>query len=93
MFDRRQISEITFDEFVDLWKYVIEWQNCFRHHDRDNFGFIDRNEFRQALQSFGYRLSDRIIDLFIKKFDRQGRYSLAFDDFIQACVALNVKNI
>jgi hypothetical protein len=30
------------------------------------------------------------MDLFIKKFDRQAKNGLAFDDFVQACIALNV---
>jgi Ca2+-binding EF-hand superfamily protein len=91
MFDKKNTLQITFDDFTALWKYIIEWQNCFRSFDRDNSGFIDQIEFKQALMSFGYRLSDKLIDVFIKKFDRQGRNSLAFDDFIQACVALLVR--
>lgn len=37
----------------------------------------------------GYRLSDRFYDLLIKKFDRTGRGTVAFDDFIQACVSIH----
>ena len=36
-------------------------------------------------------MSDKFIDLVIKKFDRQGRGSVAFDDFIQACVSIQVR--
>lgn len=36
----------------------------------------------------GYRLSDRFYDLLIRKFDRTGRGTVAFDDFIQACVSI-----
>ena len=36
----------------------------------------------------GYRLSDRFYDLLIVKFDRTGRGTVAFDDFIQACVSI-----
>lgn len=36
----------------------------------------------------GYRLSDRFYDLLIGKFDRTGRGTVAFDDFIQACVSI-----
>jgi len=38
----------------------------------------------------GYRLSDRFYDILIKKFDRQGRGTVAFDDFIQCCVVIQV---
>lgn len=38
----------------------------------------------------GYRLSDRFYDILVKKFDRQGRGVVAFDDFIQCCVVMQV---
>ena len=53
MFDRDHSGTINFQEFSSLWKYVTDWQNCFRGFDRDNSGAIDRNELKQALTSFG----------------------------------------
>jgi Ca2+-binding EF-hand superfamily protein len=38
----------------------------------------------------GYRLSDQFHDILIRKFDRQGRGQIAFDDFIQGCIVLQV---
>ena len=35
-------------------------------------------------------MSDRFFDLVIRKFDRTGRGQIAFDDFIQACVSIQV---
>ena len=40
--------------------------------------------------STGYRLSERFYDILIKKFDRSGRGNVAFDDFIQCCVVMQV---
>lgn len=88
MFDKDYSGTINFQEFQALWKYVTDWQNCFRSYDRDNSGSIDRNELKNALTSFGYRLSDRFYEILMKKFDRQGRGTVAFDDFIQCCVVL-----
>ena len=45
---------------------------------------------RPALASFGYRLSDRFYELLVRKFDRTGRGNVAFDDFIQCCVVIQV---
>ena len=53
MFDRDGSNTINFDEFCSLWKYIEDWQRCFRSYDRDNSGSIDRNELRMALTSFG----------------------------------------
>ena len=86
MFDRDYTGTINFQEFSGLWKYVTDWQNCFRSFDRDNSGTIDRNELKQALESFGYRLSEQFYYVLIKKFDRSGRGVITFDDFIQCCV-------
>ena len=38
----------------------------------------------------GYRLSDPFYHVLMTKFDRQGRQRIAFDDFIQCCVVLQV---
>ena len=42
------------------------------------------------MTSFGYRLSDRFYELLIRKFDRGGHGTVAFDDFIQCCVVIQV---
>lgn len=90
MFDRDQSGTINFQEFGALWKYVNDWQTTFKSYDRDNSGSIDKQELKTALTSFGYRLSDRFYDVLIRKFDRSGRGNIAFDDFIQCCVVIQV---
>lgn len=57
MFDRDNNGTINFQEFSGLWKYVTDWQNCFRSFDRDNSGSIDQNELKQALTTFGMKLN------------------------------------
>ena len=53
MFDRDHSGTINFAEFAALWKYVTDWQNCFRRFDTDNSGAIDERELKNALVSFG----------------------------------------
>jgi len=43
---------------------------------------------KKYLFILGYRLSERFYELLIRKFDRTGRGTVAFDDFIQACVSI-----
>lgn len=38
----------------------------------------------------GYRLSDQFYNTLIEKFDRQRKGQVAFDDFIQCCIVLQV---
>lgn len=47
--------------------------------------------FKVFLFFQGYRLSDQFYDILIRKFDRQGKGQVAFDDFIQCCVVLQVR--
>lgn len=90
MFDKQNRGEISFDDFGALWKYITDWQACFRSFDRDNSGNINKEEFQNALNTFGYRLSDPTIEVIVKKFDRLGKNVILFDDFIQACILLHV---
>lgn len=88
MFDKQNRGTVSFEDFGALWKYVTDWQNCFRSFDRDNSGNIDKFELRTALQTFGYRLSENIIDMMLRKYDRMGNGTILFDDFIQLCIVL-----
>nr|CAD7454723.1 unnamed protein product [Timema tahoe] len=88
MFDKQAMGKISFEDFGSLWKYVTDWQNCFRSFDRDNSGNIDCGELKMALTAFGYRLSDGIVQLLVRKYDRLGRGTIFFDDFIQCCIVL-----
>lgn len=90
MFDKENRGTVSFQDFGALWKYVTDWQNCFRSFDADNSGNIDQNELKTALTAFGYRLSDGLIGLLLRKFDRFGRGTILFDDFIQCCIILYV---
>lgn len=90
MFDKQNRGVISFEDFGALWKYVSDWQNCFRSFDRDNSGNIDKVELKNALTAFGYRLSDEVVNIMVQKFDRFGRGTILFDDFIQCCVTLYV---
>ena len=40
----------------------------------------------------GYRLSEKMYTILITKFDRSGQGSINFDDFIQCCIILQVRD-
>lgn len=93
MFDKHNNGTVSFEDFGALWKYVTDWQACFRSFDRDGSGNINVTELKDALTSFGYRLSEQIVSVMLRKFDRLGRGTILFDDFIQCCVVLHVSFI
>jgi len=34
LFDKDKSGEICFSEFGALWRYVVDWQNCFKAFDK-----------------------------------------------------------
>jgi Ca2+-binding EF-hand superfamily protein len=75
IFDTDRSGTIGFNEFAGLWKYVKDWQNVFRHFDRDRSGTIDGGELREALSQFGYNLSPPLLELVQKKYgERLGSF-------------------
>ncbi|KAF9235278.1 hypothetical protein BU15DRAFT_78197 [Melanogaster broomeanus] len=77
-----------------LWKYIKDWQNVFRHFDRDRSGSIDAGELRDALNQFGYNLTPQLITLVQKKYASAAAYrggpppGITFDRFVRACVVI-----
>ncbi|CAL1704349.1 unnamed protein product [Somion occarium] len=94
IFDTDRSGTIGFAEFAGLWKYVADWQNVFKHFDRDHSGSIDGLELAQALRSFGYNLSPTILALVEQKYASgpTGGYGpppgITFDRFVRACVVV-----
>ncbi|XP_042861315.1 programmed cell death protein 6-like [Penaeus japonicus] len=89
MFDKKGTGTINFDEFGAVWKYVTDWQQCFRSFDRDGSGNISKDELKTAITTFGYRFSEKFYDVLMKRFDRSGKGGVYFDDFIQCCIVLH----
>ncbi|KAK9719992.1 hypothetical protein K7432_004410 [Basidiobolus ranarum] len=89
MFDRDQSGYIDIYEFVGLWRYIEKWRACFRTFDRDGSGSIDAEELKHALRTFGYNISDRLVNTLILKYDKHGRGDITFDNFIQVCVTIH----
>ena len=70
VFDVDRSGQISFNEFAGLWKYIQDWQGVFRHFDQDRSGSIDQNELSNALQSFGYRLSPKLLHIVSQKYSK-----------------------
>jgi len=94
LFDTDRSGTITFNEFAGLWKYIADWQNVFRHFDRDGSGSIDQQELNAALKGFGYNLSNTLLELIMIKYstDPASRFgpppSITFDRFVRCCVVI-----
>ncbi|KAJ8519888.1 hypothetical protein ONZ45_g3203 [Pleurotus djamor] len=94
IFDTDRSGTIGFQEFSGLWKYIADWQNVFRHFDRDRSGSIDGRELADALRSFGYTLSPPLLTLLEHKYASEPAVGygpppgITFDRFVRACVVV-----
>ncbi|KAF7322598.1 EF-hand domain-containing protein [Mycena chlorophos] len=92
--DMELIRVISGPEFSGLWKYISDWQNVFRHFDRDGSGSIEGNELASALKSFGYNLSPALLTLIERKYASAPSTmygpppGITFDRFVRACVVV-----
>ncbi|KAN0081463.1 hypothetical protein V8E55_009087 [Tylopilus felleus] len=94
LFDTERRGTIGFKQFSGIWWYIKDWQNLFRHFDRDRSGTIDASELRDALAQFGYRLTPHLIELIEHKYASPVTYTgrplpgITFDRFVRACVVV-----
>jgi len=95
IFDTDRSGSIGFAEFSGLWTYIQDWQNVFRHFDRDQSGTIEGRELSEALRSFGYNLSPPLLTLVEQKYASGAAVTafgppagITFDRFVRACVVV-----
>merc|ERR1711951_225711 len=48
MFDKEKKGEINFEDFGFLWRYIVDWQSCFRNFDRSNQQAVNFDDFIQC---------------------------------------------
>ncbi|OCH89419.1 EF-hand protein [Obba rivulosa] len=83
IFDTDRSGTIGFNEFAGLWKYIKDWQNVFRHFDRDGSGSIDGRELADALRQFGYNLAPPLLSLVERKYGECCDSLLAFSTLLR----------
>ncbi|ORY75707.1 hypothetical protein BCR35DRAFT_306243 [Leucosporidium creatinivorum] len=101
IFDVDRSGTIGFNEFQGLWQYIKDWQQTFRNFDRDRSGSIEAHELHNALSSFGFNLSPRLVDILQRKYNpppvvkTPGQLShpgaplgVTFDRFVRCCVSV-----
>ncbi|KAJ1984589.1 hypothetical protein H4R34_000561 [Dimargaris verticillata] len=91
LFDLDGRGRLNFAEFRSMWRYVIDWRECFDKFDEDQSGTIRSHQFKRALRSFGYDLDDGLVELTTHRFNKNygGTSSaICIDNFIQACVTI-----
>jgi len=87
MHDGDLSGKLGYDEFKDLWEDLRKWKGVFKQYDKDGSGSLNSYELRSALNSVGFRLSNRTLQSLVMRYsNREGE--IKFGDFIVCAVRL-----
>ena len=89
MFDRDQSGSIGFPEFQQLHMFINTMTQGFKSRDRSGDGSLDGREVRSALQEGGYQVQEGTFQILMRKFDRDQRGSLKFDDYVELSIFIS----
>eukprot|EP00744_Colponema_vietnamica_P000701 GILI01001234.1.p1 GENE.GILI01001234.1~~GILI01001234.1.p1 ORF type:complete len:141 (+),score=52.16 GILI01001234.1:59-424(+) len=93
MFDKDNTGQIGFDEFQQMHPFVQGMSTGFKKRDKTGDGRLEGREVREALLEGGYRLEEGTFQLMMRKFDKERRGYLGFDEYVALSVYLsNIRN-
>ncbi|XP_066148437.1 calpain-A isoform X2 [Euwallacea fornicatus] len=81
MMDTDQSGKLGYHEFKSLWVSLRNWKNAWSLYDIDKSGTFSGFELRNALQSAGYRLNNRAVNVLMHRYGNKNG-EVKFDDFI-----------
>ncbi|KAI4469990.1 calpain [Holotrichia oblita] len=87
MLDVDQSGELSLSELQALWKDVQHWKSVFQLYDEDKSGALSSFELRNALNSVGFSVNTKVLNLLMQRF-RNEKGELILEDFIAAAVKL-----
>lgn len=85
MMDKDGTGKLGFEEFQELLTDIAKWKAVFKLYDHDHSGNLDAAELRDALQSAGYKLNNRVLNALAHRYSSPGG-KITFDDFVGCCV-------
>jgi hypothetical protein len=89
MFDpAHQGSKLDFNSFVGCHKYIMSAKETFNQCDADRDGRLSIPEARNAIQRFGFQLSDQALKANMQAVDKALRGSLEFTQFFDMITTL-----
>uniref|UniRef100_A0A0K8TLH3 Putative cytosolic ca2+-dependent cysteine protease calpain n=1 Tax=Tabanus bromius TaxID=304241 RepID=A0A0K8TLH3_TABBR len=87
MMDTDQSGKLGFEEFRVLLTDIARWKAVFKLYDRNNTGFLNAFQLRDALGSAGYRLNNRVLNALAHRYGTRDNM-ISFDDFIMCAVKI-----
>lgn len=87
MLDTDKSGRLNLAEFEVLMTDINKWKAAFKQYDRTGAGRLSAYELRDALNSAGYQLNNKVLNALVHRYgSRDG--TLAFDDFIMCAVRI-----
>ncbi|XP_017148001.1 calpain-A [Drosophila miranda] len=87
MLDADKSGKLGFEEFETLLSDIAKWKAIFKVYDVENTGRVSGFQLREALNSAGYHLNNRVLNVLGHRYgSRDGQ--IAFDDFIMCAVKI-----
>lgn len=87
MLDADKSGKLGFEEFETLLSEIAKWKAIFKVYDVENTGRVSGFQLREALNSAGYHLNNRVLNVLGHRYgSRDGK--IAFDDFIMCAVKI-----
>ncbi|XP_030243396.1 calpain-A [Drosophila navojoa] len=87
MLDADKSGKLGFEEFEALLSDIAKWKAIFKTYDTENSGRISGFQLREALNSAGYHLNNRVLNALGHRYgSRDGK--IAFDDFLMCAVKI-----
>ncbi|KAL8596286.1 hypothetical protein ACOMHN_021325 [Nucella lapillus] len=87
MYDGDMSGKLGYEEFKDLLKDLRHWKGVFKTFDKDHSGKLSSFELRTALNSTGFRLSNRTLQSLVMRYASSDG-QVEFSDFITCAVRL-----
>lgn len=87
MHDADHSGKLNNDEFQILISEIIRWNHVYKTYDRDNSGKLNTFELREALESSGFKLNNRILNSLVHRYGSRDTL-IEFDDFVMCAAKL-----
>ena len=87
-FDLDGNNSISINEFICMYKYLLDIKNSFTSHDRDRSGYLEYNEVMRALSQTGRNISLQTGTSLMKKYDPTGSGRISLEGYINLCMCL-----
>ncbi|XP_053683362.1 calpain-B-like [Sabethes cyaneus] len=79
-------AQLNYDQFRTVIRDVQQWQAVFKLYDKDNSGHLDRKELKNALNSSGFNVNNRVLHELMKRCRERGLESMELVDFVLCAV-------